>query len=116
MKIFQKSPTSLMKDETTFPHKPFPDEETKDETISSKSDAAVLTTTRDLAQDNLPIPGIIEIIDIQRFSSFRKLLRVGGYVIRFINNCTWTFRISRDQHSSQTVPAFSRRSTIHVSD
>ena len=62
-------------------------------TPTLKSDVSMLTTTTDARKtmsldSTLPTNGMSSIIDITRFSSLQRLLRVTCYVIKFVKRCT----------------------------
>lgn len=63
-------PTSDM---NSFEHQSTPEEPTK----------VVLTTAREITSTQ----GILQIVNLDRYSSYHKLIRVYAYVLRFINNC-----------------------------
>ena len=59
---------------------------------------AILLATTDEQQDEVQTqtePGIHNVMDIKKFSIYRKLIRVTAYVIRFINLCKAKLRTSR---------------------
>ncbi|XP_053403036.1 uncharacterized protein LOC123546131 [Mercenaria mercenaria] len=103
-----------LKDDTSFPQgdcKLIVYDSCENESESSNSETAVLTST----QSKLPNPSVLEIIDIQRFSSYRKLLRVTAYVIRFVNNCR-NVKKSRGPLESHEINTAARQLIKHVQD
>ncbi|XP_053372928.1 uncharacterized protein LOC128546437 [Mercenaria mercenaria] len=103
-----------LKNDTSFPQgdcKLIVYDSCENESESSNSETAVLTST----QSKLPNPSVLEIIDIQRFSSYRKLLRVTAYVIRFVNNCR-NVKKSRGPLESHEINTEARQLIKHVQD
>ena len=95
-KLWKNGPDWLT-DERNFP------------SLQLTTENAILLATTDEQQDEVQTqtePGIHNVIDIKKFSIYRKLIRVTAYVIRFINLCKAKLRTSRSLSSIKplTVP------------
>ena len=95
-KLWKNGPDWLT-DERNFP------------SLQLTTENAILLATTDEQQDEVQTqtePGIYNVIDIKKFSIYRKLIRVTAYVIRFINLCKAKLRTSRSLSSIKplTVP------------
>ena len=95
-KLWKNGPDWLT-DERNFP------------SLQLTTENAILLATTDEQQDEVQTqtePGIHNVIDIKKFSIYKKLIRVTAYVIRFINLCKAKLRTSRSLSSIKplTVP------------
>ena len=102
-----KSEPNWLTDERNFP------------SLQLTTENAILLATTDKQQDEVQTqtePGIHNVIDIKKFSIYRKLIRVTAYVIRFMNLCKAKLRTSRSLSSIKplTVPETSRSRKVVV--
>ncbi|XP_053406522.1 uncharacterized protein LOC128559275 [Mercenaria mercenaria] len=74
---------SWLNDETTFPGYELMLSTHTNSEHEDTNYSACMTTSREITPD----PGILDVIDINRFDTYRKLIRVTAYVLRFVNNC-----------------------------
>ena len=85
-----KSGPDWLTDERNFP------------SLQLTTENAILLATTDEQQDEVQTqtePGIHNVIDIKKFSIYRRQIRVTAYVIRFINLCKAKLRTSRSLSS-----------------
>ena len=93
-KLWKKGPEILQQDESTWPPQ-IPNEEVQRNIVEGERRKVNVThTTRDSSNQS--------IIDPNRFSSFQRLVRVTGWVRRFLSNCK---RPNENREKSRTLRA-----------
>ena len=91
-------------------------------TPNLKSEISMLTTTQDaqntvIIDSTSPKNGISRIIDITRFSSLQRLLRVTCYVIKFVKRCTqrkYNLRLRNNRNRQREIDSLTTDEIQHA--